>query len=514
MGVVLAEMQSGPAGREVELKFLLAEADFSAAQRWAVLETSAPRTQRLKAIYFDTPEGDLMRHGVVLRTRAEGRRRVVACKWHGEFGGGVFERGEREAPCVTAEPDPALLGADVARMIAELSAGRALAPVSATEVKRIAYRLRHGTSEIEIAFDSGVIEAGEQREPVREVEMELKSGDPGALYAVGIAFAEAFAVRIGGLSKAERGALLRAGSPPPVRRAAAVLSGAPTIDAAIGAVMQGCLGQFVGNFPAFAEGDRGRAVHQMRVAMRRLRSVLLVFDRAFPNAAFAAFRAQAREIANAMGEARDWDVFMTLVQEGPVCAFTQEPGFAFVLEEAAQYRDAGYAAVEKLLASAETTRFVLTLQAFLARHGWRDTLSDDALPRLSMPAQEFAAATLARLHHKLLRKGRHFASLSAHDRHELRKDLKKLRYVADLFGGLLELGKYGKLSANLQDELGFFNDLIAAQGMAARLRCGEDVAASRAVGMVLGWCARGAAVDHPGLSEAWERFCKAKVRGF
>src|ERR1700688_367825 len=96
MGMTLTEMPAGPAdmlnttGREVELKFLLAEADFIAAQHWAVLQTGAPPPQakRLKSVYFDTQEGDLAGHGVVLRMRAQGRRHVMTCKWQGDFGGG------------------------------------------------------------------------------------------------------------------------------------------------------------------------------------------------------------------------------------------------------------------------------------------------------------------------------------------------------------------------------------------------------------------------------------------
>jgi triphosphatase len=515
----LAEPQSGPeydvnaAGREIELKFLLAEADFKAARQWAGLDWNAPppRARRLKSVYFDTVEDDLARRGMVLRVRNHGRRYVMTCKWQDGAGGGLFERGEVEVVMAAAEPEPALLREDIAAAIAALIGDRKLLPVCVTEVKRIAYLVRNGASEIEVAFDTGVIEAGERRERVCEVEMELKSGEPAALYDLGIAFAEAFPARIGCLSKSERGLLLRSGKAPPVIRATVALEGAPTVDAAIGVLMNACITQFIGNFPAFATGDRVKAVHQMRVAMRRLRSVLGLFNRAFPNAAFAGFREAARDIAAAMGEARDWDVFIALIEHGPSAAFPAEPGFAAVLQQAAKHRDAGYAATENLLTSAGTTRFVLALQAFMARHGWRNMLSDEALPRLTAPARAFAAGNLARLHHKLLRRGKHFSKLSPHYRHELRKDLKKIRYIADLFDGVLEAGKYTHSASKLQDELGFFNDLVAAQAMAARLRTGDDVAVSRAVGIVMGWCAHGAAGDDAGLRGAWKDFRKVKV---
>ena len=133
------------------------------------------------------------------------------------------------------------------------------------------------------------------------------------------------------------------------------------------------------------------------------------------------------------------------------------------------------------------------------------------MPRLTESAKDFAAVNVGRLHHKLLKRGKHFGQLAPHERHELRKDLKKIRYVADLFDGVLDVGKYGHTASKLQDELGFFNDLIAARGMAARLQHGDDVGISRAVGMVMGWCARGAAGDDAGLRGAWKDFRKVKV---
>ena len=119
-GDVLAEPQSGregalrDAGREVELKFLLTDADFMAARQWAGLgesRVSPPRAKRLKSVYFDTAEDDLARHGMVLRMRGQGRRYVMTCKW--QDGGGVFDRGEVEVPMAA----PSLTRGCCARML-------------------------------------------------------------------------------------------------------------------------------------------------------------------------------------------------------------------------------------------------------------------------------------------------------------------------------------------------------------------------------------------------------------
>ena len=509
--------QPGPAGREFELKFQLPAPAFQAAQHWHVLAAGPPRprARRLHSVYFDTAQGDLGRNGVVLRLRTQGRRHVLTFKWNGTFPGGPFERGEVEAVAASPDPDPAALGAEVATAIAALTEGRALQPAYATDIRRIARRITTGTSEIEVAFDTGVITAGELSGAVHEIEMELKSGDPADLYTLGISFAAAFPARLGCLSKSERGALLRSGTKPPVVRATTVLAATPTVDEAIGTLVTNCIGQFIGNWPAFEAGDRVGAVHQMRVAMRRLRSVLGLFQRSFPGAEFPVFRNQARAIAAAMAEARNWDVFIALVRHGPAAAFPDEPGFATLLDAAEERRAAGHDAVHTLLAAADTTRFVLSLQAFVARRGWRNALADDVLPRLAAPALEYAGTALARLHRKLLKRGKGLGALSPQQRHDVRKELKRLRYMVDPFGGLFDnpkqVASYTRAVSALQDQLGRFNDLVVAQDLVARLETRGDPAASRAAGIIMGWCGHGAAADAKAGRTAWKNFRKAKL---
>jgi triphosphatase len=69
-----------------------------------------------------------------------------------------------------------------------------------------------GTSEIEAAFDTGFVVCGEQRMPVRAIELELKHGDPADLYTFGLSLSQHDAVQLSNLSKAARGALLSAGT--------------------------------------------------------------------------------------------------------------------------------------------------------------------------------------------------------------------------------------------------------------------------------------------------------------
>lgn len=507
-----AVAQIKPVNREVELKFLVAEVGFKAAQQWPVLGLNGrrPSSRRLHTVYYDTAQGDLQRHKMLLRMRTLPRGHVMTLKWSGGFPGGLFERGEIEVTTAHEVPDPSLFGAEVAGMIEAATEGRALAAIYATDIRRATHQIRSETSTIEIAFDVGVIVAGEMTMPVREIELEWKAGDVADLYRLGVALAEAFPVRLGMLAKSDRGVLLAAGASPKAVRSYAMLSGDLTVDEAIGRAINSCLAQFAANWPAFEAGDAVAAVHQMRVALRRLRAMLGLFQRAFPCPEFVSLREEARDIATLLGEARNLDVFMSLVREGPHAAFPDEAGFEDILQDCEARREAAYGSVRDLLAAPATTRFVLSAQAFVARCGWRNSLPADALPRLTAPAQEFAAQNLSRLHDKLLKRGKHVAALSPHQRHELRIGLKKLRYVAELFGPLFDnpaqVKSYTKTTARLQDQLGTFNDMNVAIGMVNQV-AGAHL---RAAGIILGWCGRGTGTDQDTLKENWRDFCKSR----
>ena len=140
--------------------------------------TQRAAAQRLHSIYFDTELGDLRRHRIVLRMRRLRSSHVLTLKWDGRVGSGPFERGEVEVSAPSPVPDPALLGPAVEAEILRVTQGRPLQPVFATDIKRALRRILVGASEIEVAFDNGFIISGNQKTPVREIELELKAGNP------------------------------------------------------------------------------------------------------------------------------------------------------------------------------------------------------------------------------------------------------------------------------------------------------------------------------------------------
>ena len=81
----------------------------------------------------------------------------------------------------------------------------ALVPAFVTKVHRHARQLDLPDASVEIVFDDGTIEAGARQEVLSEIELELKSGNAGALFDLGTQLLDAAPLQVGTRSKAERG---------------------------------------------------------------------------------------------------------------------------------------------------------------------------------------------------------------------------------------------------------------------------------------------------------------------
>jgi hypothetical protein len=144
-------------------------------------------TRKLAATYFDTPTLDLSRRHIALRVRREGRRWVQAVKGGGSTASGVHQRLEIETTLNDRHPDLSLLPRHpVTRILKSKKIVESLLPVLHTEITR-SLRLLEPVPGVlvEVAIDRGVIRSGRRREPVCEIELELKSGPVTALVRSG-----------------------------------------------------------------------------------------------------------------------------------------------------------------------------------------------------------------------------------------------------------------------------------------------------------------------------------------
>ncbi len=286
-----------------------------------------------------------------------------------------------------------------------------------------------------------------------------------------------------------------------VRSAPIRIDAHDSVETAAGVIINDSLDRFVANRAIFLEMETEESVHQMRVALRRLRGAVGLFRVALSGPALTSAAARAKTIARALGDARDGDVFLALLAAGPGAA-EEAPDLAMLRVAARQRRDAGYSSASEILREAATTLFVDELRRLIAARDWRVAPGADA----AGSARDFARNALSRLQKRARRKCRDLATQTAEERHEARIALKKLRYAAEFFEGLFGRQKATRACiralAALQDGLGGFNDLAAANRQIDLLHA-NDGSLALAAGFVRGWFAHAAcaSIDHAHESE-------------
>ncbi|MFO1047820.1 MAG: CHAD domain-containing protein [Geminicoccaceae bacterium] len=513
--------------REVELKLAAsgeAMDTLLASQLLRAHARSSVRTRQLVTTYYDTADHRLSRRRLALRVRQSGRRFVQTLKTANTGQGAETSRGEWEVqrpdatPELTAFAEPAVL--DLTGLILPDE----LQPVYETRFKRRALLVNwpdpNGPeAEIEVAFDRGAVRAGGAETPISEIELELKRGSPRALFELAQSMRELAPLRLQTLDKAARGHALATGQPPAWRKASAVvLDGAMSVEDALQAILGACVRHWLDNEAATADARDPEGLHQLRVALRRLRSALTLFKPALAPQAQAQWSGELRWLLGPTGPARDLDVFATETVAPLREARPDDHALAVLLELADDARWKAQHALRDSLATERHGDVAFGLACWVACRGWRQGADIDVLLAQRQPVRDFAVAILAKRHRQVRRRGRKFASLAPVARHELRILFKKLRYGTEFFASLFpgrELDRYRAAAARMQDLLGTLNDVAVAQHVVDDLLAGTEPgprqrAAALGAGQVLGWYAHHARDLDPRAIEAWEEFREAE----
>jgi inorganic triphosphatase YgiF len=473
------------------------------------------RSKQIENVYYDTPALDLRRQGMALRVRKDGRRLEQTLK--AEDGEGTpFGRTEWSTKLAAAEPAldalPEALAGD--GRLAELR------PLFTTRYRRRTRRLDLGANGsgavIEAALDLGEVEADGRSEPIAELELELIEGGSDQLYDLALELHQLAPLRLECRSKAARGYALAAGAVPDWHKADALhLAPEATVGEAMAAIFGACFRHWLANEAAALDGSDPEGVHQLRVALRRLRSALTMFRPAIPAEQQDWLKRDAKWLIGQLGPARDGDVLLAEVL-APVLAARPEDGGLERLRAAAEARRAaGYETARAALAGPDHAGFVLRFGRWLAGRGWQT--ADGPAELLAVPIVEFAGELLKKRRRSAAKRGRDFEALDPPARHELRIALKKLRYAAEFFGSLYRpkaTGKYVKRLKELQDDLGHLNDVAVAEPLlgAAIAAARKDGRAEleRAAGLVLGWHLHAAGALEEGLARRWQRFARTE----
>lgn len=467
--------------QEVELKLDLPPGEIEAFRHIPVLGDPARRPVDQLTTYFDTDKGELRKAGYSLRLRKKHRSCHQTVKQRGADSGGFSSRAEWETKVETPQLDfEALKATPVGKLLTKRDMRKRLAPVSETQVRRTTWLIPLGASEIELILDEGRVVSDGRETPISEIELELKRGARADLFALAQMLGDGLTLRMGVMSKSERGFRLLEDRSARAHKAEKVRLGpAMTIGEAFAIIVQSCLRHFRLNEPLIASDLNAAALHQARVAMRRLRSALTLFRPVLIDADFPRLRSELRWFTDQLGDARNLDVILAA---RPTQGVQPDPALRRQLR--GQRKDA-YKRVQRALAERRLPALILDLVAWSEVGDWRS----EAAAR--QPIGAFAEARLDRAWKRVRKQGRELGALAVEDRHRLRIEMKKLRYAAEFFASLAPRNRrrqqklFTSELRNLQELLGNLNDIETRRQLAPQLfEAGDGTVDGEVAGLI------------------------------
>jgi CHAD domain-containing protein len=232
-------------------------------------------------------------------------------------------------------------------------------------------------------------------------------------------------------------------------------------DAAAVAVLRSLLEVIGENFEGAISGEDPEHLHQLRIAVRRSRTVQRQLKGVFPPAELPGFRAEFRWLQQATGAARDLDVYVEDLESLRAMLPDEMRGDLDPLVPVlAHSRLAARADMTRALRSDRTAYLIEDWERLLETLTERSA-HDRAAARRCIG--EVAGQRIRRVYKRIVKMGRAIERDSpAADYHELRKKGKELRYLLELFGARLfpneAVGPFVKSLKALQDVLGRHQD--------------------------------------------------------
>jgi triphosphatase len=474
-----------------------------------------PIARRLRQVFWDTPGLTIGRQGIGFAIETAGRRKQQLLRPIGAkpTGGRILNPvtaaldGERLDPARLAF----LPGIDVGQ-VARLLPGD-LVPVFALDLHRTVWQLQWGETLLSLTLERAEIEAGAGKLAPCQIELALQAGPAPGLYECA--------------AKLHRTLAFRLATHDPVQQAYRLVAGedwwwvepgsAPALDAhmtveqgilAIGRAAVSDLRVEVGGLTAAMSADQ---IHRARVTMRRLRSVLSVFGKALPDQPRRALSRDLSALASALGQAREWDVFVADTLAPLLSALGEERGLKGLGFTAAVLRERAAADALAAVGASDFMGLSLRLAAWFDAGLWPEPPGAETAGLLAEPLGRYALMLLRKSHRRFLAAGNHLSGATAGELHTLRIDAKRLRYITEfcrpLFPGKATR-RYVAALRDIQDILGMLNDAVVARGLAAKLAAQDDQNGVRTAGLVAGWSAAETESARRRFAEVWRNFVK------
>jgi CHAD domain-containing protein len=286
-----------------------------------------------------------------------------------------------------------------------------------------------------------------------------------------------------------------------------------TMEQAFQASAVNCLTQMTANWRGIAEQHDAESLHQMRVGLRRLRTLLALFKNALPTPPL--LQQELTWLSEQLGTARDWDVLAGSTLPLIAALAPQESTLEAVRRAALIEASEQHAAVANALHSVRYTSLMQQCAQWIAGYGWRDTMTARQRQRLTARMDRYASATLQRQQRRLQERGNALRGASAESRHRVRIAAKKMRYACEFFQALYpnrKMARYLAALTLLQDQFGWLNDAIVALDLLGQLQQRQpDLGAG--TGFLRGYLAARLAADGKKSVRLWKKFTPTALPG-
>jgi triphosphatase len=476
----------------MELELGLDPEDAPRLSRLAVLaplRSGRARSRKIRNVWHDSPDRALAGQGLAVVEQGQAWRleRLLpdAESWPPGRPAPVLASGRNASELGHALPQP-------------------LVPIAALEGRATSLNLATEQGPVSMTLVSGTVRAVASERRISRVRL---AGPPEAVQPLAVALAAEVRLAVPCATLAAAAAAIASGTEPAPRH-----EGAPELPPGLSvgeafAHVVGHLSDVILYFaPKAAGGHEGpEPVHQMRVAVRRLRSAIKVFRREADCPGLSMADQGLKALAARLAPTRDWDVFATETAVEVADAFPAEPRLRRLLGAVERRRRACHNDLRAFLGGAEFRRLGIELACLADAPA--QAAGDEVSPTgVGAPLTAFAAHVLDKRLKRLLHSDDDVAALEATALHAIRLRAKRLRYAAEIFTPLYpakSTHRFIRRLSRLQDRLGTMNDGAVAATLLGELGNGNH---AFAIGLILGFVGARNRDTRARIDTAWRKF--------
>jgi CHAD domain-containing protein len=424
----------------------------------------APASNDVVDTYLDTPDWRFHRAGLAVRIRASSGEFEASLQRFDSGQDGVSAGPETLSPLPSGEPSALMVSDTRGGAWARSLAGRQTpGPLFSLRSTRRAYAiLLEGRSVGEVVLDETTFDHPPLRDPVqlKRVEVEVESPAIDHLRPFIDDLRTSCRLTEATASRFEVGLLALDRTPPgPPDLGPVSVSAEPGMGELGYAVLRRAFLSYLRNEPGTRIGEDIEALHDMRVATRRMRGAIGLFGPALPRRA-RSLQDELRWIAGRLGGVRDFDTQLSWIASWSEKAAPEDQAALGLLSAALEKRRER--ARRRLLEALESRRHarLVTRLAEMLRRG-----PPRRLPAARVRARAAFPGLIERRHARIRKAGKGLGPRSAPERfHRLRIRCKRLRYAvenaSDLYGAAAS--DYIDALVRVQDILGLHQDSVIA----------------------------------------------------